>query len=504
MKVAGVKAGVLKKVLVEIRKQSYGRELKSKQSVKKGYYSPDLDTQLAVSLGAFLARGMTSVRNVMYNYVPKGAVQQVVPVLEDVARVFGIPFLAKAGNRAPSVIVQAGNMTGDMFGVSAALIHNPLAHVVIIGEDSKRDRSRMLAGFYLQTVGDKKRIHVLAAEEDPSGIANMSKLYTRYAGRDKELLPHGKIQPGLPTALHTPELQYPVSGATSQTAALWQSKQGESHREMRQRWGVDSKTRKKADSAVPAWTEAFPDGRRTDQLLLFDYLHQNGKLKHLGFRSGNLEAYALIGHTVRYMEERGNLQAGRMEAWNSRDEPGGRKGDLAYDRILIGDRVPSLTGQWVTETAKKTGSEKKPPWIEFPEEYVKKALLSMISIPDDPREKARRRGFTTRDLRKIHDYLAPEKKAAPTWLVELYRKHAEYRERGWKLGYEDLDATTAVGLVNHEPGKATIKPEWMDELRTECDRVEARFALLSLAQMYGWSQSTLNEEIEKYVEEKRR
>ncbi|CAM4510994.1 hypothetical protein [Corallococcus exiguus] len=47
-----------------------------------------------------------------------------------------------------------------------------------------------------------------------------------------------------------------------------------------------------------------------------------GTLKHLGSRSGNLEAYVLLGQEVRYMEEAGNLQAGRMEAWHSDKLPG--------------------------------------------------------------------------------------------------------------------------------------------------------------------------------------
>lgn len=79
-----------------------------------------------------------------------------------------------------TLIIQAGNMTGDMFGVSAALLLNPDAHVLIIPESNearKRDRTDMIQSYYLNTVKDPSRIHIL------SPVADASEAYTSYAGR---------------------------------------------------------------------------------------------------------------------------------------------------------------------------------------------------------------------------------------------------------------------------------------------------------------------------------
>lgn len=42
---------------------------------------------------------------------------------------------------------------------------------------------------------------------------------------------------------------------------------------------------------------------RTGQFRLYDHLDRHHGVQHVGFRSGNLEAVALIGHPVRYLEE---------------------------------------------------------------------------------------------------------------------------------------------------------------------------------------------------------
>lgn len=360
----------------------------------------------------------------------------------------------------PSIIIQAGNMTGDMFGVSAALIHNPFAHVLVIKEKSDRDRSQQIISFY-ESSGHKEQVHCMIAED-------MSEAYTKYGGRNPEALPYEKISPSIPDYLRSPSKQYPVSEATGQTASFYKK---DSVGKMKEKWQVDVKVNESScqkflqqrnipknqryailwsrfsgksggphaqhDTSFTGmrqmisiakaggyivlitgdrpiketqenkyklmcdnstvfdltqfwddqdWKELFSKGERSEQFNFFEYLNQNGGVKHLGFRSGNLEAYALLGHTVRYMEEEGNLQAGRMKAWHG--------GQIKYDRIMI-EHPPTLTGRYVSDKAKQEKKEYKPEWIT--EEAVEKKQ----KIGDYPTDL---RGFTAADLHKIHKF----------------------------------------------------------------------------------------------------
>ncbi|MFF4380814.1 hypothetical protein [Kitasatospora sp. NPDC001547] len=90
---------------------------------------------------------------------------------------------------------------------------------------------------------------------------------------------------------------------------------------------------------------------RAAQLRLYDYLNRNYDLEHLGARSGNLEAAALIGHRVTYLEEEGASGSVRMENWHALypRTPGSsnRLGGLApgYERALIPD-PPTASGRY--------------------------------------------------------------------------------------------------------------------------------------------------------------
>ncbi|MEE1788488.1 hypothetical protein PUR71_37150 [Streptomyces sp. SP17BM10] len=118
--------------------------------------------------------------------------------------------------------------------------------------------------------------------------------------------------------------------------------------EMREELGVDT-----IHNVTGFWRDAGPEvtdwtGRtRTGQLRLYDYLHRKHKLDHLGARSGNLEASALIGHRVSYLEEEGASGSKRMEQWH--DVGGGRTrlGGLAprYERAIIAE-PPTASGRY--------------------------------------------------------------------------------------------------------------------------------------------------------------
>lgn len=88
------------------------------------------------------------------------------------------------------------------------------------------------------------------------------------------------------------------------------------------------------DSETKKWT----GGARTGQFLLFEYLHRVGDARHLGMRSGNLEALALLGYWVRYMEETDSWGGERMEQWHGRG--------LGYERIVI-SAPPTRTGKYL-------------------------------------------------------------------------------------------------------------------------------------------------------------
>lgn len=92
-------------------------------------------------------------------------------------------------------------------------------------------------------------------------------------------------------------------------------------------------------AAVSQWS----GGRRTGQLKLYDHLNAKSQgLVHLGFRSGNLEALALMGHKVGYMEQKHSLGGPRMDTWQRADP-----NVLHYDKILL-DQVPTRTGRQLT------------------------------------------------------------------------------------------------------------------------------------------------------------
>lgn len=95
--------------------------------------------------------------------------------------------------------------------------------------------------------------------------------------------------------------------------------------------------------------ESWGGYNRSGQLKLYDFIHRksNNSSVHLGFRSGSLEALALIGMKVRYLEDDGSESGPRMEAWHEVNEGKTEKGALApgYERIVV-NRVPSASGQY--------------------------------------------------------------------------------------------------------------------------------------------------------------
>ncbi|MFJ9443427.1 hypothetical protein ACIRRH_16370 [Kitasatospora sp. NPDC101235] len=108
------------------------------------------------------------------------------------------------------------------------------------------------------------------------------------------------------------------------------------------------------DESVSAWTE----DTRVGQLRLYDYFHRRNQLDHLGFRSGNLESVALIGHNVSYLEEFDATGANRMTRWHVDTMTGKTSlgGDpVGYERVQV-SAPPTASGQHATPyDAKRDG-----------------------------------------------------------------------------------------------------------------------------------------------------
>lgn len=165
--------------------------------------------------------------------------------------------------------------------------------------------------------------------------------------------------------------------------------------------------------SVPADNHRFKNPRIL-QIYLFDYLNRTadrivdtktwGAMIHLGMRSGNLEAFALAGHRVYYMEEVGNEEHARMEAWHT---PKSGNADIGprYDRILLKE-PPTRTGKYIVHEQRRGNEEsdnKIHPWRrtqtaleERPK--VKSEALGKKGLEDS-------RGFIEADLTTIAGYM---------------------------------------------------------------------------------------------------
>ena len=463
------------------------------------------------------------------------------------------------GAKPSNLVVQAGNMTGDMFGMAAALVLDPTLHVVILSEGSMRDKTRDLCKFYLLSLGDHGfdldgRIHVLQ-------VADMSREYTQYASQ-RLLVPAKDCIPPLPQELCNKNRQKPINFSTVTVAAKWVNNPKKCRLDIRARWRVedpdvnvkigrflsgrgipvvvgdskedgDSKEEQgnrmqmmsprlakrdlgyvvlwsrfsgkkggphaQHDTSFTAmrqlielaryrgkiviitgdhnptrssvakyaemckregvfnivefwkdkdWLALFSNDYRTAQFAVYDCLNRcafpKGNLKHLGFRSGNLEVYAVLGHQVRYLEERTNLQAVRMIAWST--DKTTKKQQLkstaiGYDRIVV-SKSPTLTGQWIVERADATKSEDKAPWIVGPELDKRTFMKPSFS-----------RGFEYVDLLQIEGYLADrdvgelhrERLASMAAFLERMQAGADAQRLAWS---QDAEMTQRIEDFN--------------------------------------------------------
>ncbi|MFJ9590980.1 hypothetical protein ACIRSD_45995, partial [Streptomyces acidicola] len=432
-------------------------------------------------------------------------VQRLQRTLTDLADVF------RAGSGPfRSLVVTAGNFTGDNFGLATALLLNPKLHVGVMTGPRHPDqvgpflRKTITAPVHAQYAKAVARLDAntdlspgrradalarLTAQRDAELRAQEARVHTLYSNDPHGLytqaangytaLPYAEMSPPVPQGLHSTRLQKPTWYATNEVANQW-GRQGHERAKVRTAWGLDTPDTRRVREFLEArgvpekgphvvlwsrlssrqegephpqhdtsttglrqiidqlppgtnviiagdssnngaleeladeypnvhdltefwtgddWQQAFPGGTREDQFQVFDHLSQvsDGGLKHLGFRSGNLEAYALIGHQVRYLEETGNRQGKRMKPWHTPD--------IGYQRITL-NKVPTLAGQWVVANAAVTGKENPVPWWSERDgtrdrDRLKTKALAKFDIANTPAQ----RGFDPLDLQAIGSYL---------------------------------------------------------------------------------------------------
>ncbi|MEU5045487.1 hypothetical protein AB0G40_31780, partial [Streptomyces griseorubiginosus] len=170
---------------------------------------------------------------------------------------------------------------------------------------------------------------------------------------------------------------------------------------------------------------------RTGQMRLYEYLNRQsgGDLKHLGFRSGNLEAMALSGHQVRYLEEPGSIGGERMAKWHAANSKSAVK--TGYERITI-VRPPTLSGQIAVE-AQAVWEKTEKEYGKKPADPVKADELknreTAFKHPawvvgknnrrgaEKPYKDPKNRGFHDEDVKEITKYLVGGPRPEPTRLV---------------------------------------------------------------------------------------
>ncbi len=183
---------------------------------------------------------------------------------------------------------------------------------------------------------------------------------------------------------------------------------------------------------------------RNHQFQVFDYLHRNATTRHLGFRSGNLEAMALMGFTVRYMEEPDSFAGGsRMEAWHADGDTGRTEtGGLApgYERIRV-SAPPTRSGkhQKSLPPEEQTGAQKHAAWHQQDKDaYGHVKSPGGRSLP---------KGFADEDLANIDAYLRTgksEEGLAPELISAMKEISRVYTDALEKLSKAEAAAEQAV------------------------------------------------------------
>jgi hypothetical protein len=137
---------------------------------------------------------------------------------------------------------------------------------------------------------------------------------------------------------------------------------------------------------------AWGGNTRMGQFKLYDYFKRKfSTVKHLGFRSGNLEAYALMGHTVRYMEEPNSIGGSRMAQWHGKG--------MGYERITV-THPPTRSGQHTRLAMDAFGTSK------ISHDVLHPTWVTGVRTTPKPDVSAYSKGFVKSDIKeKVRPYL---------------------------------------------------------------------------------------------------
>lgn len=152
--------------------------------------------------------------------------------------------------------------------------------------------------------------------------------------------------------------------------------------------------------------KAWGGNTRMGQFKLYQYFDTYfTNVKHLGFRSGNLEVMAMLGYKVRYMEEKGSESGERMTSWFDKGDGFtlGTGKATGYERLLLAE-PPTRSGKFIQyqiQEINKEIRERKQPFEddinrlkesrENPQSQTIKNLEEKIKEIDDEGEARKKR-----------------------------------------------------------------------------------------------------------------
>ncbi|WP_431612382.1 hypothetical protein [Chryseobacterium sp. 'Rf worker isolate 10'] len=128
--------------------------------------------------------------------------------------------------------------------------------------------------------------------------------------------------------------------------------------------------------------KAWGGNTRMGQFKLYEYFDTHFKnVKHLGFRSGNLEVMAMLGYKVRYMEEKGSESGGRMTTWfetgSGETALGGRA--TGYERLILAE-PPTRSGKFIQYRIQEINRETQDSIKRLKESYESSGNLDVKKI----------------------------------------------------------------------------------------------------------------------------
>lgn len=296
-------------------------------------------------------------------------------------------------------IVQHGEMSGDQFQIAVALALDPQLRLILIGEGNgnPQDKSASIYDFYVNQTGiDPQRIHFI---RDSQNMVQETKeiLHTCHENIfDQETTSVGQATNVLFEAFFKENLTSVIRDTWVSRSGYHKSDFGKLVRRYKipfdypvvvlwsRQSGALGGLHPEHDSSyqgLEQMTEAFsslgytviivgddPDRKiagmkgsiryrnairlgqfwelvglckkpRTAQFAFFEFLREYvPSLTHIGMRSGNLEAYAYMGHHVIFLEEQGRQDSARM------DKLVGMNTYLNYDTIKL-QQLPTRTGR---------------------------------------------------------------------------------------------------------------------------------------------------------------